>query len=57
MTDKRKGYKENFDAQLKESTPPIALLNAEGDKTKAEVKIEYYKAIQALRKESRTQPE
>jgi hypothetical protein len=48
MTDKRKAYEENFDAQLKEWTAEIALLNAKADKAKAEAKIEYYKTIETL---------
>lgn len=49
MTDKRKAYEEKFDAQLKEWSAQIALLNAKADKAKAEVKIEYYKTIETLR--------
>lgn len=48
MTDKRKAYEEKFDAQLKEWSAEIALLNAKADKAKAEVKIEYYKTIETL---------
>jgi multidrug resistance efflux pump len=48
MTDKRKAYEEKFDAQLKEWSAEIALLNAKVDKAKAEVKIEYYKTIETL---------
>jgi predicted ATP-binding protein involved in virulence len=46
--DKRKAYEEKFDAQLKEWSAEIALLNAKADKAKAEMKIEYYKTIEAL---------
>ncbi len=48
MTDKRKAYEEKIDAQLKEWSAEIALLNAKADKAKAEVKIEYYKTIETL---------
>ena len=48
MTDKRKAYEEKFDAQLKEWSAEIALLNAKADKAKAEAKIEYYKTIETL---------
>jgi hypothetical protein len=48
MTDKRKAYEEKFDAQLKEWSAEIALLNAKADKAKAEAKIEYYKMIESL---------
>lgn len=48
MKDKRKAYEEKFDAQLKEWSAEIALLNAKADKAKAEAKIEYYKTIEAL---------
>ena len=41
MMDKRKAYEEKFDAQLKEWSAEIALLNAKADKAKAEAKIEY----------------
>lgn len=48
MTEKRKAYEERFDAQLKEWSAAIALLNAKADKAKAEAKIEYYKTIETL---------
>jgi hypothetical protein len=48
MLDKRKAYEDKFDAQLKEWSAEIALLNARADKAKAETKIEYYKMIEAL---------
>ena len=48
MRDKRKAYEEKFDAQLKEWSAQIALLNAKADKAKAEMKIEYYKTIETL---------
>jgi hypothetical protein len=48
MTDKRKAYEEKFDAQLKEWSAQIVLLNAKADKAKAEVKVEYYKTIENL---------
>jgi hypothetical protein len=46
--DKRKAYEEKFAAQLKEWNAEIALLNAKADKAEAEMKIEYYKTIEAL---------
>ena len=46
--DKRKAYEEGFDAQMKEWSAQIALLNAKADKAKADAKIEYYKAIESL---------
>jgi hypothetical protein len=48
MKDKRKAYEEKIDAQLKEWSAEIALLNAKADKAKAEEKIEYYKTIETL---------
>ena len=48
MTDKRKAYEERFDAQMREWSAEIALLNAKADKAKAEAKIEYYKTIESL---------
>ena len=48
MNDKRKAYEEKFDAQLSEWSAKIDLLKAKADKAKAEVKIEYYKNIEAL---------
>jgi hypothetical protein len=48
MMDKRKAYEEKYDAQLKEWSAEIALLNAKADKAKAEAKIEYYKMIETL---------
>ena len=48
MMEKRKAYEEKLDAQLKEWKAQIALLKARADKGKAEVKIEYYKTIEAL---------
>ncbi len=46
--EKRKAYEEKLDAQLKEWSAQIALFKARADKAKAEVKIEYYKTIEAL---------
>jgi hypothetical protein len=48
MKDKRKAYEEKFDAQLKEWSAHISLLNAKADKAEAEAKIEYYKTIETL---------
>ncbi|MCK9419993.1 MAG: coiled coil domain-containing protein [Nitrospirae bacterium] len=48
MKDRRKGYEEKLDAQVKEWSAQIELLKAKADKAKAEAKIEYYKAIDAL---------
>ena len=48
MKDKRKAYEEKIDAQLDEWKAQIALLKARADKAKVEVKIEYYKTIEAL---------
>jgi predicted ATP-binding protein involved in virulence len=48
MNDKRKAYEEKLDAQLEEWNAQIALLKAKADKAKADVKIEYYKTIEAL---------
>jgi hypothetical protein len=50
MKDKRKAYEEKIDAQLEEWSAQIALLRARADKAKAEVKIEYYKTIDALQR-------
>jgi len=48
VRDKRKAYEAKLDAQLDEWKAQIALLKARADKGKAEAKIEYYKAIEAL---------
>jgi hypothetical protein len=48
MTNKRKAYEEKYDAQLKEWSAKIALLNAKADKATAEAKIEYCKTLEAL---------
>ena len=50
MNDKRKAYEEKLDAQMKEWNAQIELLRAKADKAKAEVKIEYYKTIEALQR-------
>jgi multidrug resistance efflux pump len=57
MNDMRKAHEEKFDAQLEEWSAQIALLKARADKAKADVKIDYYKTIDALQRkqdESRT---
>lgn len=48
MKEKRKAYEEKLDAQVKEWNAQIELLKAKADKARAEVKIEYYKTIEAL---------
>jgi hypothetical protein len=48
MKDKRKAYEEKLDAQLREWSAQTALLKAKADKAKADVKIDYYKTIEAL---------
>ena len=48
MSDKRKAYEEKFDTQLKEWDAEIALLKAKADNAKADAKIDYYQAIEAL---------
>jgi len=48
MKDKRKAYEEKLDAQLKEWNAQIALLKAQAENAKADAKIDYYKAIDAL---------
>jgi predicted ATP-binding protein involved in virulence len=48
MKDRRKAYDEKLDAQLEEWNAQTALLRAKADKARAEVKIEYYKTIEAL---------
>jgi len=50
MKDKRKAYEEKLDAQLEEWSAQIALLRTRADKAKAEMKIEYYKTIEALQR-------
>ena len=50
MKDKRKAYEEKLDAQLEEWNAQISLFKARADKAKAEVKIEYYKTIEALQR-------
>ena len=48
MKNKRKVYEEKFDAQLKVWSAQVALFKAKADNTKADVKVEYYKTIDAL---------
>jgi hypothetical protein len=48
MNDKRKAYEEKLDAQLKEWNAQMALLKAKAENAKADTKIDYYKAIDAL---------
>jgi hypothetical protein len=48
MKDKRKAYEEKLDAQLKEWGAQIGLLKAKADNARADMKIEYYKTIEAL---------
>lgn len=48
MADERKVYEEKFDAQLKEWSAEIALLNAKADNARADAKIAYYKMIETL---------
>jgi chromosome segregation ATPase len=48
MEDKRKAYEEKLDAQLKEWNAQIALLKARAENAKADAKVDYHKAIEAL---------
>jgi len=48
MTDKRKAYEEELDAQLKEWDAEIALLKAKAENAKSDAKIDEYKTIEAL---------
>ncbi len=48
MKDKRKAYEEKLDAQLKEWHAQITLLKAKAENAKADVRIDYYKTIEAL---------
>jgi len=48
MREKRKAYEEKLDAQLNERNAEIALLKAKAESAEADVKIDYYKAIDAL---------
>jgi multidrug resistance efflux pump len=48
MKEKREAYEEMLDAQVKEWNAQIELLKTKADKARAEVKIEYYKTIEAL---------
>lgn len=50
MKEKRKAYEEKLDAQLKEWNAQIALLKAKAENAKADTKIDYYKAIDALQR-------
>jgi hypothetical protein len=50
MKEKRKAYEEKLDAQLKEWSAQIALLKAKADNAKADVKIDYYKTIDAVQR-------
>jgi len=48
MKEKRKAYEEKLDAQFEEWNAQIALLKAKADKAKADMKIKYYKNIEAV---------
>jgi hypothetical protein len=48
--EKRKAYEEKLDAQLQEWSAQISLLKAKADNAKADVKIEYYKIIEAFQR-------
>ncbi|GFE62834.1 coiled coil domain-containing protein [Geobacter sp. AOG2] len=48
MSDRRKAYEERLDAQLKEWNAQITLLKAKAEKMTADMKVEYYKAIESL---------
>ena len=48
MKEKRKAYEEKLDAKLKEWKAKVALLKAKAENAKADAKIDYYKAIEAL---------
>ena len=52
--NKRKRYEEKLDAQLEEWSAQMALLKAKADSATAEVKIQYYKSIEALQYEQDT---
>ena len=52
MNDKRKAYEEKLDAQLKEWSAQIALLKAKADGARADLKIDYYKTIEALQRKN-----
>jgi hypothetical protein len=48
MKGKRKAYEEKLDAQFEEWNAQIALLKVKADKAKADMKIKYYRNIEAL---------
>ena len=48
MKEKRKAYEEKLDAQFEEWNAQIALLKAKAGNAKADMKIKYYKNIEAL---------
>ena len=48
MKDKRKAYEEKLDAQLNEWNAQITLLRAKAKNAKADARVDYYKAIEAL---------
>ncbi len=52
MNDKRKAYEEKLDAQLKEWSAQIALLKSKADGARADLKIDYYKTIEALQRKN-----
>ncbi|MBI5551779.1 MAG: hypothetical protein HY911_09755 [Desulfobacterales bacterium] len=54
MTSKRTALDENLDPEPIEDSPAIAPFDTQAEKTMAEKKIEFYKAVQAMRRESRT---
>jgi len=48
MENKRRAYEEKLDAQLAELAAQIRLFKAKAATSKAEAKVEYYRAIDAL---------
>lgn len=55
MKDKQKASEKNFDMKLNERDAEAGMFNLKADNGKAETKIEFYKRIQAWRRENRTQ--
>ena len=48
MGDQRKAYEEKLDAQLKEWNAQMVLFKAKAEKMTADMKVEYYKAMESL---------
>jgi hypothetical protein len=57
MEDKQKAFEQSFEAKLKEGKDRLTLLRIKSENAMAEKKLEFYKKIQAIRRENSKQVE